>query len=262
MPASTGSAGPRRHAEAIHRGIRARYRPADLFGRLHARAATVTRNASVSPPISSGRATSCRSARRSGEDAPDREQEPIFLAARRPRLERWHPGVAVARLQRRRQFPRGHVDNPASPAATSADRRSSDYWELRGRDCLADLPGPLARRRIRMDRRARGVSLCRGRSFIPMRSPGCFRAIHGSTRTAELRPDRERVALFAAHRWQATDAIVSPNSACGRNGPLRRVRRQKAGPSTRASICAGRSRRRPTCACTGGAFARPTKFTN
>ena len=105
-------------------------------------------------------------------------------------------------------FREGSLDNPGIAEGSVRDRRSSDYLELRGR--VAWQPNPrhwLEGGLEWTDERARyrySASALYSDAVAAL-----FGLDSGFERTIELQPERERVALFAAHRWQVTESIVS-----------------------------------------------------
>ena len=62
-------------------------------------------------------------------------------------------------------FRAGTIDNPQISAGIVNDRRSSEYWDVRGRITGGGKCAELARRRVRVDRRRRRLSLYRGGEF-------------------------------------------------------------------------------------------------
>ena len=105
-------------------------------------------------------------------------------------------------------FREGTLDAPAIASGAAQDRRSSDYREVRGRIAWQAHPrhwleGGFEWTDERADYRyAASVVYSDAVAELFAREPGF-------DRVTELHPQRERVALFAAHRWQATPAIVS-----------------------------------------------------
>lgn len=102
----------------------------------------------------------------------------------------------------------GSVDNPGIASGSVTDRRSSDYWELRGRivwQTYADhwFEGGFEW----IDERA--VYRYSAQVFYSDAVAELFSRDTQLARATVLEPDRERIALFAAHRWQATDALVT-----------------------------------------------------
>jgi len=105
-------------------------------------------------------------------------------------------------------FREGTVDNPGIATGSVTDRRSSDYQEVRARIAWQPhtrhwLEGGFEWTHERADYRYAASALYSD-AVADLFTRGA-----GFDRTAELHPKRERVALFAAHRWQAADAIVS-----------------------------------------------------
>ena len=105
-------------------------------------------------------------------------------------------------------FRQGSVDNPGIASGSVRDRRSSDYLELRGRVAWQVRPRHWLEGGLEWTDEsahyhyAASASYADGVAALFARNPGF-------ERTIELPPERERVALFASHRWQATDAVVS-----------------------------------------------------
>ncbi len=103
----------------------------------------------------------------------------------------------------------GTMDKPGIAAGAVRDRRSSRYLDLRAQHVLAAGGTALARGRLR----AHG-GRCHVHATTPWRptarpSPSCSRASHPSPARPDLTPSRERMAMFASHRWQLVDSFVS-----------------------------------------------------
>ena len=102
----------------------------------------------------------------------------------------------------------GSVDNPGIANGTVTDRRSSDYWELRGRIVWQTYDDHWFEGGFEwIDERA--AYHYAAEALYSDAVAELFSRDGQLTRTTELRPNRERVALFAAHRWQATDSLVT-----------------------------------------------------
>lgn len=105
-------------------------------------------------------------------------------------------------------FRSGSIDRPGIAAGTVADRRASDYWEARGRIGwdLADrhwLEGGFEwTEESALFRYAADATYTDAAAEFFSRDNTLVRA-------SDLNRDRERVALYAAHRWQIIDALTS-----------------------------------------------------
>jgi len=105
-------------------------------------------------------------------------------------------------------FRAGSVDNPGIASGTVTDRRSSTYREMRGRIVWQThashwLEGGFEWTDERASYRYAAAALYSDAvADLFYRDPQLVR-------NASLEPDRERIALFAAHRWQATGALVT-----------------------------------------------------
>lgn len=105
-------------------------------------------------------------------------------------------------------FRSGFVDNPGIASGSVADDRSSEYRELRGR--LAWQPGPRHWFEGGFEWTAEDADYDYAASAAYSAAvAGLFGRGTTLSRAIELAPERERVALFAAHRWSISDALTS-----------------------------------------------------
>ena len=105
-------------------------------------------------------------------------------------------------------FRAGTVDNPGIASGSVTDRRSSDYREARGRIAWQ----PHARHWIEggfewtgEDARYRYAAEATYAEAVA----DLFSREVDLARASELGPERERIALFAAHRWQIAQVLIS-----------------------------------------------------
>src|SRR5688572_17120871 len=102
----------------------------------------------------------------------------------------------------------GSTDNPSISSGTVSDRRSSDYWEVRGR--IAWQPG----HEHWFEGGFEGTeedAVYRYEALAAFSEPvaALFERGPALVRSLDLEPNRERVALFAAHRWRPTAKFTS-----------------------------------------------------
>ena len=105
-------------------------------------------------------------------------------------------------------FRAGSVDNPGIASGAVTDRRSSDYQELRGRIVWQTYPDHWFEGGFELTDESASYHYD-AEALYSDAVAALFSRDPLLARTAEVNPDRERVSLFAAHRWQATDALVS-----------------------------------------------------
>jgi TonB dependent receptor/Carboxypeptidase regulatory-like domain/TonB-dependent Receptor Plug Domain len=102
----------------------------------------------------------------------------------------------------------GTIDNPGVASGSATDRRSSKYWDWRGRlawqpDARNWVEGGFEWIEEDADYRyAAEATFTDAVADLFSREPAFERA-------TTLSPSRERMAFFAAHRWQALDQLVS-----------------------------------------------------
>ncbi len=105
-------------------------------------------------------------------------------------------------------FRSGAVDDADYMRAAVSDRRSSDYWELRGRFDRNAGDRHWLEGGFEWTREDARYSYAADASY-PAAVAALFARPTTLARVATLVPDRERVAVFAAHRWQIGRDIVS-----------------------------------------------------
>ncbi len=105
-------------------------------------------------------------------------------------------------------FRSGSIDNPGISTGSVTDRRSSDYQELRGRIAWQ----PHARHWLEGGfewTREDAVYHYAAEASYTDAVAALFAREAALNRSAELSPDREQFALFAAHRWRLADNLTS-----------------------------------------------------
>jgi hypothetical protein len=102
----------------------------------------------------------------------------------------------------------GNLDNPGIASGSVSDRRSSDYREARGRIGWQ----PYARHWLEGGFEWTGEGAhyrYAAEATYAEAVAALFSRDVDLARAAELNPERERIALFAAHRWQIAPALIS-----------------------------------------------------
>ncbi len=135
-------------------------------------------------------------------------------------------------------FRKGDIDREDIAFGTVDDQRSSEYRELLGR--IAWQPGERHWLEGGFEwidesavyRYAASATYTPAVADLFGRDPTLLRE-------TTLKPERERVALFAAYRWQVVDALTSELGVRA-SARSRRERPRRAGFSTRGSACATR----------------------
>jgi len=105
-------------------------------------------------------------------------------------------------------FRSGLIDNPGIASGSVADDRSSEYQELRGRLAWQPLPRHWFEGGFEWNAEDANYDYAANAAYSAAVASLFGRATTLS-RAIELAPERERVALFAAHRWRISDAITS-----------------------------------------------------
>lgn len=105
-------------------------------------------------------------------------------------------------------FREGALDSPEISSGSVRDRRASDYLELRGR--VAWQPNPRNWLEGGFEWTDESAHYRYAASALYSDQVAALFGLDPAfERVIELSPERERIALFASHRWQATEAIVS-----------------------------------------------------
>lgn len=105
-------------------------------------------------------------------------------------------------------FRSGLIDNPGIAGGSVEDDRSSAYRELRSRLAWQPWPRHWFEGGFEWLAEDADYDYVAGAIFSPAVADLFGRATTLS-RTIELAPERERIALFAAHRWRIADAVTS-----------------------------------------------------
>ncbi len=140
------------------------------------------------------------------------------------------------------------------------DRRSSEYWDLRGRVAWEVNPRNWLEGGFEWTEEDAVYRYTSEASFTDSVAD-LFARDTGFSRATFLTPSRERFALYAAHRWQILEALVSEIGMRAQK-TITTGAPPRTGASIRASISAGSSGRQPAFALIGGASTRPTKYTS
>jgi hypothetical protein len=143
-----------------------------------------------------------------GENA-EMESRSRYLWVRADR--EWHNGVEASLLFGQTTidgFRLGTIDNPGISSGAVTDRRSSEYLDWRGQVGWQVNPRNRIEGGIEWIEEE-GVYKYSATAEFSEPVAALFDREPGFERDIELRPSRERVALFAAYRWQVLDALVS-----------------------------------------------------
>ena len=102
----------------------------------------------------------------------------------------------------------GDIDKPGITAGTVTDRRSSEYSEFRARLAWQPQPRHWFEGGMEWTDESAAYRYAADATYTDAVAD-LFSRETALTRTASLDPSRERIALFAAHRWQVIDTLTS-----------------------------------------------------